>query len=522
MRAVPHVALRVDASATMGIGHLRRCLSLAQALVELGARVDLLARRLDGVAPQVLSGPVVPDGLRVHWLPAPAGAYTPEKDGTPHQTWAGVPWAQDVTDVMAALRDDAPDWLVVDHYAFDVRWHAAVRQGLGCRLLVVDDVADRALDADALLDQNWDADHRAKYSPCLRREPLWLTGPDYALLSAAYRQAPWYRFHSGVRSLGIFLGGTDPGGASARVLNVCRRAGFAGSIEVVSTSSNPHLDELRAACANAPATSLTLDEPDLAAFFARHDLQIGAGGGATWERCCIGVPAIALVLAANQTAVVPALDLLDVLRAARLDGDPGPAELPVLSQVLAALLADPVARQALGERAASLIDGRGAQRVALSLLGSFMHLRSATLDDAPLLHDWRNHPAVRAVSGNTDAINMADHLAWMRRVLAAADRWLFVAEVGRLPVGCIRFDQLAAQRVEVSLYLDPELQGLGLGRRLLLAGENTLLSRLGGAFTVDATVVPGNAASQHLFEACGYHGGPLQYQKTVGLRPTSQ
>lgn len=37
MCATPRVTLRVDASATIGTGHLRRCLSLAQALVELGA-----------------------------------------------------------------------------------------------------------------------------------------------------------------------------------------------------------------------------------------------------------------------------------------------------------------------------------------------------------------------------------------------------------------------------------------------------------------------------------------------------
>lgn len=517
-----HVAVRVDASATMGTGHLRRCLSLAQALIELGARVDLLTRRLDNVAPQVLSGPAAPEGLGIHWLPAPAGACISDEHGPPHQAWAGVQWTQDVEDVLATLRNDAPDWLVVDHYAFDERWHAAVRHGLGCRILVIDDTADRPLDADALLDQNWASDHRAKYTPCLRRETRWLVGPNYALLSSAYRRAPRYGFHSEVHSLGIFLGGTDPGGASARVLNVCRSSGFAGPIEMVSTSTNPHLDELRTACADTPNTLLTLDEPDLAAFFARHDLQIGAGGGATWERCCIGVPAIALVLAVNQAAVVPALDKLYVLRAARLDDDAEPAELPALSQALAALLADPGGRRALGARAALLIDGRGAQRVALSLLGDAMHLRQATLDDAQLLHEWRNHPAVRTVSNSADLINIAEHRGWMQRVLAANDRWLLVAEVGRLPVGCIRFDQSAEGRVMVSLYLDPELQGLGLGRKLLLAGEGALSRRLGNSFTVDASVMPGNTASQHLFEACGYHGGPLRYQKTVDLKPITR
>ncbi len=519
MREVPRVALRVDASAAMGTGHLRRCLSLAQALLEQGAELSLVTRRLDGVASQLLGAAPCP----VVWLDAPAPWTTtePARDQPPHHAWAGVSQTRDAHETVVALRGAAPDWLVVDHYAFDAQWHDAVRQGLACRVLVIDDTADRALDADALLDHNWDADHRAKYAQRLRREPLWLAGPRFALLSSAYREAPRYRFQSEMRSLGIFTGGTDPGGASARVLQVCRESGFRGPIEVASTSANPQLAELRAACAASPATTLSLDAPDLAAFFARHDLQIGAGGGATWERCCIGAPTIGLVLAANQSVVVRALDQLGALRAARLDTDAGNQNLAPLSQVLPALLHDPLVRRALSERASTLVDGRGAERVALSLLRDSLSLRPGTAEDALQLHAWRNHPAVRAVSGNTDSIAFAAHRDWLQGVLAADDRWLFVAQVGRQSVGSIRFDRLASNRLEVSLYLDPDLQGLGLGTRLLTAGEHQMRDRLGTGFVVEASVVQGNTASQRLFEACGYHGGPLQYQKTVGSAPTS-
>lgn len=519
MREVPRVALRVDASVAIGTGHLRRCLSLAAAMEELGAQVTLVTRRLDHVAQQVLAPA---PSCAVLWLDAPSlDAVAGNSKLPPHHAWAGVSWEQDARETAVAVRALQPDWLVVDHYAFDARWHDALRQALGCRLLVIDDTADRVLDPDVLLDHNWDADHRAKYAQRLQREPRWLAGPRFALLSPAYRDAPRYRFQPEVRSIGIFMGGTDPGGASARVLQVCRESGFRGPVEVVSTSANPRLAELRMACAASPSTTLTLDAPDLAAFFARHDLQIGAGGGATWERCCLGAPTIGLVLAANQAVVVPALDQLGALRGARLDGCADDPALPPLSRVLSALLHDPSARQAMSERASALVDGRGAERAALSLLRDSLALRSGRTDDARMLHGWRNHPAVRAVSTNANPIAFADHEDWLQRVLADGDHWLFVAEVGRLPVGCIRFERLDAGRLEVSLYLDPDLQGLGLGARLLTAGEKAMRDRLGTGFVVDACVVPGNSASQRLFEACGYHGGPLQYQKTVGPTPTS-
>lgn len=508
MTVAPRVAIRVDASAAIGTGHLKRCLSLAQALTDAGAEICFVCRELDAVAAQVLGN----SGIPTLWLPAPAQAFTPGPDAPPHAAWAGVPQTQDAADTAQALDTWCPDAVVVDHYAFDARWHQAVRAALNCRLLVIDDTADRPLDADALLDHNWAPDHRTKYASRLQREPLWLCGPRFALLASAYRGAARYRFHDTVRSIGIFMGGTDPGAVSARVLAACRSAGFTGPVEVVSTSANPQLVALQDACQRDGNTALTLDQPDLAAFFARHDLQVGAGGGATWERCCIGAPSVALALVANQSAVVPGLAALGAVRA---------TDEATLPAVLRELVADPAARQSLAERAAALVDGRGAQRVALALLRDHLQLRPATADDARLLHGWRNHPAVRAVSATQDPIDFDAHQRWLHSLLANPTRWLFVAQVGQLPVGSIRFDRRDNGHLEVSLYTAPDLQGLGLGQRLLAAGEQTLLALCPGGFTVEAQVLPDNTPSQRLFQTAGYHGGPLQFRKAIGPLPNT-
>lgn len=514
MSVAPRIAIRVDASADMGTGHLRRCLSLAAALIELGAEVRLLVRRLDQVAAHVLDS-AQPAGTSLQWLAEPQASSAAILVGPLHRHWAGVQGAQDAAETVAALHAHRPDWVVVDHYAFDQDWHAQVRRGLGCRLMVIDDLADRDLDADVLLDQNLDRDHRAKYAKVLRCRPRLLAGPRYALLSSVYRDAPRYRHHDTVRSIGIFMGGTDPGSASVRALKACRDAGFIGPVEIMSTSVNPHLSQLRSACAASASTRLSLDAPDLAGFFARHDLHIGAGGGAAWERCCIGVPAIGIVLASNQLAVLPELNRMGVLRAARFDEQVELAELQPLSDVLKDLLRDPDARRWLADNAAALVDGQGARRVALSLLGERLGLRPARMDDTLMLHAWRNAPSVRVVSGTQEPIALADHQRWMSRVLATQDRCLFVAEVGPLAVGCIRFDSLAVNRFEVSLYLDPGLSGLGLGQRLLEAGETAILGRWTEGFSVYARVLPDNAVSRRLFEACGYRGGPEHFSKLV-------
>jgi UDP-2,4-diacetamido-2,4,6-trideoxy-beta-L-altropyranose hydrolase len=509
MRASSRVAIRVDASAVIGTGHLRRCLTLAYELLEQGAQVCLVTRAVDDVAARLLRDVI----CHVHWLPAPSGDVPTDSKSPPHAPWAGVDWTQDASEAAEALRTERPDWLVVDHYAFDARWHEALRDRLSCRVLVIDDTADRLLAPDLLLDQNSAHNHLEKYAGRLTREPRWLTSPDYALISAAYRSAPRYAFQPEVRSVGIFMGGIDSEGIAARVLTACRDAGFAGTIEVVSTSANPHLSSLRETCSATPGTILTVDEPDLANFFARHDLQIGAGGGAAWERCCIGVPSLLLVTAANQRAVAPVLARLGAVAA--LDPDSAPTQANI-TEAVSKLLHDSTARRRIADVSRTLVDGLGARRVALVMLAESLSVRPATMNDAAVMLRWRNDPTTRAVSRDGAIISAQTHNAWLQRTLADADRCLLVGQVGNVEIGVIRFDGLGNEESEVSLYLDPALVGLGLGRWLLRAGEAHLQTLQPVTRTLVATVLDGNVGSQRMFAACGYSLHDARWYKPVG------
>jgi spore coat polysaccharide biosynthesis predicted glycosyltransferase SpsG len=138
-------------------------------------------------------------------------------------------------------------------------------------------------------------------------------------------------------------------------------------VHLATTSSNPRLAELRAAAAQDPALQLWVDQPNLAAFHASHDLQVGAGGGALWERCALGVPTLALVCAANQRLSVPWLAEAGVVvgfDALQRDA----ARQSELGATIARLIAAPAERAALRERSLAWIDGRGAERAATAIL----------------------------------------------------------------------------------------------------------------------------------------------------------
>lgn len=480
----------------MGLGHLTRSLSLAAALREAGAQVQLVARDLGLNIASLIRGADVEYIV----LPTPHAAIA-ATDGVPHAGWAKVDWSVDAQQTAEALRAWRPDWLVVDHYAFDARWHRHVRAALGVRIAAVDDLADRDLDAELLVDHNYHSNHFEKYRGRVPKSCRFMTGPRYALLGLTYAARRKFTVRDRVESIGIFMGGTDVANLSETMLRASREhAGFSGRIEVVATQSYPHVARLKELSTRWPNTHLMFDLPDLAEFFARNDLQIGAGGGATWERCCVGAPTMIAIVAANQQAVLPALAELgvaEIIEASAL-GD------AAIGNVIKKLIADPQRRRSLSERSQALVDGLGARRVALRLTAMRLSVRIAEQKDADMMYRWRNHPATRGVSWDSREIAWPDHLEWLSKGLTNSNRCLLIGSVGAVDVGVIRFDRVQPNEWEVSLYLDPDLHGLGLGKALLLAGEARLCASRNDTCRFVATILESNEGSKHLFESSGY------------------
>ncbi|MEL6706958.1 MAG: UDP-2,4-diacetamido-2,4,6-trideoxy-beta-L-altropyranose hydrolase [Pseudomonadota bacterium] len=495
---------RVDASQEMGTGHVCRCLALAHALRTQGEEVAFVTRAL-GLDTH---GVIESEGFRVlATLPRPGGAFAPDP-AISHSVWGQVPQDQDAVETVEAARNWAPDWVVVDSYAFDARWHRKVARGLSCPIAAIDDLADRALDCDCVIDHTHASDHQHKYANVIGSDRTRvLGGPRFGLLGPAYAHAEQYAFSDRVRSIGVFMGGVDAGGHSITALEAIEAAGFNGPVEVVSTSANPGLATLREKILARPNRTLSLDRPNLADFYARHDVQIGAGGGAAWERCCIGVPTLLVVVADNQRSVAEALAAKEVVALAE---EP---TTKAMTDALLNLVENSEKRRSLVENSRALVDGRGAERVALALSSETLSVRSARHSDARLMFEWRNHPATRTVSFQSEPLDWGDHKAWLDRVLDDPTRLLFIGEIGNRPVGVIRFDFEASRppprRAEVSLYCDPNLHGLGLGSALLRAGEAAADPAL-----IEARVVEGNSASHRLFAKCGYcQTAPTRWEK---------
>src|SRR5258706_4835818 len=106
----------------------------------------------------------------------------------------------------------------------------------------------------------------------------------------------------------VCYGGSHPSNETAKALgaikSLCRNA---LAVDVVIGLSNPHAESISRLCLELPGAELYQDVHDMAELLRHADLTIGAGGGMSWERCCLGLPTIAVDIAANQVGALTEL-----------------------------------------------------------------------------------------------------------------------------------------------------------------------------------------------------------------------
>jgi RimJ/RimL family protein N-acetyltransferase len=153
-----------------------------------------------------------------------------------------------------------------------------------------------------------------------------------------------------------------------------------------------------------------------------------------------------------------------------------------------------------------------------------VQLRPAVIEDAELLLAWRNDRVTRAASRNQREVTWEEHITWLTRVLADETIALWVAEHDGAPAGQLRFDGLGGAEVEITISLDRERRGQGLGPAVILAGVDWLAERQPDV-TVVAEIRPENAASRAAFARAGFtpageRGEMLRFHRSA-LPPAS-
>lgn len=315
----PRIVFLPDYGPAIGGGHVMRSLTLARALKARGARCAFAV----GDETARMMQPFAGDDVEI--------------------------WDQDAW-------PDEPAAAVVDNYALtaaDERTLAA----RGLKVVAIDDIG-REHDCDLVIDPGLGrtaADYPGRAQV--------LAGAGYALVRPEFLSTSITRRGEG-RVL-VSLGLTDVGGITAEV--VARLATTSGwsAADVVLGSGAQSLEYVREVAAHDPRFTIHVETGAMAQLIASADLAIGAGGGSTWERACLGLPTLLLILADNQRPMARRLEAEGAVIALDVAGS-GLDE--AFDRELARLLADKALRGRLSEASRGLCDGQGAPRVAGAIL----------------------------------------------------------------------------------------------------------------------------------------------------------
>jgi len=466
---------RVDAGASLGGGHVMRCLTLADELKRRGGHCVFFTRY---------------EALEI----------VPRLSRCGHEVNAVKGDEEDLRRSMAQRKLHA-DWLVIDHYGLQAADETALRR-FARRILVIDDLADRPHDCDLLVDATIGrtADsYRGLVPPSARV----LAGADYALLRpefAAMRDAALTRRAQGLPArprVLVSLGMTDVGAITARVVEALCAQRLDVALDVVVARAAPSMARLGALAAQHSNIRLHHDVANMAELMAACDLAIGAGGQTSLERCALGLPSLILVLADNQRFYAAAL------------AERGAARI-VTAEHIAAALADlltaPAQSKSMAEAALHLCDAKGAARIAELISASPIMFRAALPADSALILRWRNDPVTRKFSRNSAEVSPAEHDAWYAARTSHAGTMHLIATQHGEPCGVVRFDRLADGAAEVNINVAPEHRGRRLGH-FILQGAIRHAVQQGFCHTLIAEVREDNGASIWLFERLGFSRG---------------
>ena len=496
--------IRVDASLQIGSGHVMRCLTLAHTLKKNRFEVTFICRKLSGNLIERIDS----DGFRVHELSAHKQKNIDGK--LAHSHWLGVTQKNDADECIDVLNNEEFDWLIVDHYALDEEWQNYIKPCYK-KLMVIDDLADRNHQCDILLDQTFGRTHK-DYLNRIPTNSKSLLGAKYALLRPEFAKfrtpSLSRRTYSTFNHLLINMGGIDVDNITEKILDHLMDLDLSMEIHItiVMGIHAPHLQSVKLKAEELSQNITVLaDVQNMAEIMANADIAIGASGATTWERCCLGLPSVQIILSKNQEHLARTLARKKIIWL-----------IKEINEIGDLLKSAPSWMNHVGGLAAEICDGMGSQRVFNKMtdctviledfgeidLCSYVNLNQS---DATLALDMRNHEEIRTWMYSKDIISKEEHLSFLANLGIDEKRRYFLVKQKGAVIGAINFSKINyGSSVDFGIFINPFKKSQGFGSVLESAASEYACTEL-GAETIKLEVLEQNTKAINFYKRCGFN-----------------
>ncbi len=474
MSSSAYIVFRVDGDANLGLGHLMRCLTLAKVFNQAGYDILFICSQGSVAACQHIEN----SKFQLEYIC--------------QSDTAGY----DAKQCLNIIQDLNVYMLVVDHYQLDVKWEGLIG-ARPTKLMVIDDLADRQHLCDVLLDSSYGR-QEYEYKALTNPECKYLLASDYCLLREEFNklsvQARLKREQSKkISNILINFGATDHKCLSVRCVDVLQKLKFRGEIHILISSTCQWIQELEKASDTSTQVTLHIDSINVAPLMLSADLAIGSVGTSSWERCCLGLPTIGIVVADNQNNIASQLVRLGVMDLTTID-DLGKSLIDYVIKF------DLDKWQGMSNDAFRVCDGLGAQRVKNAVLEGHpaIVLQSMDKQDESILFSWQCEPGNRKYSGIAKIPDIDEHSTWYTSSLNDLSRRMWLVIFNGEKCGYVRLD-VQKNTEEVSVLISKKYRKLGLAH-----GAISELKKLCLFGVLDAQVSTDNSASISLFKSLGF------------------
>jgi UDP-2,4-diacetamido-2,4,6-trideoxy-beta-L-altropyranose hydrolase len=270
------ILFRVDANKQIGVGHLMRCLALAQALAQQNIKsafavtaetAEIARKRLD-------------------WV------------GDLYLIKSGLPVQQEVSQISEFVSSLDCSAIILDGYHFDQFYRQSLRN-LPCKHICFDDNNNYSqLYTDLVINGASNA-QQLNYQQTAEDAVLCI-GEDYRILRQEFvnnQDIPWQQR----QYLTVIMGGSDPLNMTLPLLHALIKKRFTGPLKVITGAAYVYSEKIFELIQNCQLPiEYEQDCQHVAEVFRRSKLCVSAAGGSQFEIMVCASPAVLLVVADNQ------------------------------------------------------------------------------------------------------------------------------------------------------------------------------------------------------------------------------
>lgn len=330
-------AFRVDGNGTLGLGHVMRCLSLADALRNKNTESIFLMS--DSSTERI----VRERGFQTITLNSKWDDYSTGLDS-----------------LLFQLANMDARWVITDSYYTTPQYYRSVHRL--CKTAVISEAAPTARMENIDLFINYNIYANNYETQCIPFKCC--LGIKYAMLREEFQNV-----ETDTRNYILVLtGGSDPYNiATHLVRELLPLIGEKASIVVVSSSLNPNIEELRMVC-NDEKVCLLENVRNMAMVMKHAILAISSGGSTLYELCACGIPTITYAIAPNQMDNVLEFDRLELMKFSGYYPDCPRKVLSSIASSCIVLKNDALRQSVLAIKLRDMCDGAGSLRVAEAIV----------------------------------------------------------------------------------------------------------------------------------------------------------